>query len=125
MNEVTAERHKAMLWETQPDDGGTDTVRCNLCAHRCLVREGRKGICLVRENVRGNLFTLVYGRAVSANVDPVEKKPLFHFYPGTNAFSIARSIAWCATTKPRPRSPSITAAAAVSLTTPMSGLGLM
>jgi len=50
---------------------------------------GRKGICLVRENVGGELHTLVYGRVISANVDPVEKKPLFHFHPGTGAFSIA------------------------------------
>lgn len=83
------ERHQAVLWEAVADDGRTDSVRCNLCAHRCLVREGRKGICLVRENVDGELFTLVYGRVVSANVDPVEKKPLFHFFPGTGAYSIA------------------------------------
>jgi pyruvate formate lyase activating enzyme len=78
-----------MLWEAVPDDGAKEAVRCNLCAHRCLIREGRKGICLVRENVNGELFTLVYGRVISANVDPVEKKPLFHFYPGSGAFSIA------------------------------------
>jgi pyruvate formate lyase activating enzyme len=83
------ERHAAMLWEAVADEGRTGTVRCNLCAHRCLVREGRKGICLVRENMNGELHTLVYGRVISANVDPVEKKPLFHFYPGTGAFSIA------------------------------------
>jgi pyruvate formate lyase activating enzyme len=83
------ERHAAMLWEVVPDGGAEGAVRCNLCAHRCLIREGRKGICLVRENVNGELFSLVYGRVISANVDPVEKKPLFHFYPGSGAFSIA------------------------------------
>jgi pyruvate formate lyase activating enzyme len=83
------ERHTAMLWETVTDGGAEGAVRCKLCAHRCLIREGRKGICLVRENVNGELFSLVYGRAISANVDPVEKKPLFHFYPGSGAFSIA------------------------------------
>lgn len=64
-------------------------VRCNLCAHRCIIAEGRKGICQVRENRGGVLYTLVYGRTISQHVDPVEKKPLFHFYPGTQAYSIA------------------------------------
>jgi pyruvate formate lyase activating enzyme len=95
-----AERHTAMLWEAMTGDGETGAVRCNLCAHRCLIRAGRKGICLVRENVGGELYTLVYGRVISANVDPVEKKPLFHFYPGSGAFSIATAgcnyrCHWC------------------------------
>jgi len=64
-------------------------VRCNLCAHRCLISEGKKGICQVRQNRQGTLYTLVYGRTISHNVDPVEKKPLYHFYPGTTAYSIA------------------------------------
>jgi len=78
-----------MLWEAATEQDKADAVRCNLCAHRCLIRPGRQGICLVRENVDGALHTLVYGRVVSANVDPIEKKPLFHFYPGSGAFSIA------------------------------------
>ncbi len=64
-------------------------VRCVACAHRCLIRPGRSGICHVRENRDGALVTLVFGRAVAANADPIEKKPLFHFYPGSVAFSIA------------------------------------
>lgn len=64
-------------------------VRCHLCAHRCLIAEGHKGVCLVRENRGGTLYTLVYGLPLSQAVDPVEKKPLFHFYPGSTAFSIA------------------------------------
>jgi pyruvate formate lyase activating enzyme len=64
-------------------------VRCVACAHRCLIRPGRAGICRVRENRDGALVTLVYGRAVAANADPIEKKPLFHAYPGSVAFSIA------------------------------------
>jgi pyruvate formate lyase activating enzyme len=64
-------------------------VRCVACAHRCLVRPGRAGICRVRENHDGALVTLVFGRAVAANADPIEKKPLFHVYPGSVAFSIA------------------------------------
>jgi pyruvate formate lyase activating enzyme len=64
-------------------------VRCNLCAHRCVIAPGRKGVCLVRENQDGTLSTLVYGIPLSQAVDPIEKKPLFHFYPGSTAFSIA------------------------------------
>jgi pyruvate formate lyase activating enzyme len=64
-------------------------VRCDLCAHRCVIAPGRKGVCLVRENRDGMLYTLVYGIPLSQAVDPIEKKPLFHFYPGSTAFSIA------------------------------------
>lgn len=64
-------------------------VRCQLCAHRCLIQEGHRGLCGVRENQEGTLYSLVYGRPISMAVDPVEKKPLFHFYPGSTAFSIA------------------------------------
>ncbi|MEA3365670.1 MAG: AmmeMemoRadiSam system radical SAM enzyme [Candidatus Hydrogenedentes bacterium] len=76
---------EAMLYEKLPDND----VRCNLCAHRCFIADGEKGICLVRENRGGTLYTLVYGRTIARHVDPIEKKPLFHFYPGTTAFSIA------------------------------------
>ncbi len=82
-------RHPAMLWEAVKENGKPDRVRCNLCAHRCLVRPERQGLCLVRENVEGELYTRVYRRVISAHVDPIEKKPLFHFYPGSSAFSIA------------------------------------
>lgn len=64
-------------------------VRCRLCAHSCLIKEGRTGICGVRKNSGGTLFSLVYGKAISAHVDPIEKKPLFHLLPGSLSFSIA------------------------------------
>ncbi len=64
-------------------------VRCYLCNHRCIISPGRRGICGVRENKKGKLYTLVYGRAVSYHVDPIEKKPLYHFLPGTRSYSIA------------------------------------
>jgi pyruvate formate lyase activating enzyme len=76
---------EALLYERLEDH----RVKCNLCAHRCLIAAGRKGICLVRENRDGTLYTLVYGIPLSQAVDPIEKKPLFHFYPGSTAFSIA------------------------------------
>ncbi len=76
---------EAILYQRLP--GGR--VRCNLCAHRCLLLPGRTGICHVRQNREGALYTLVYGRAAAQEIDPVEKKPLFHFYPGSAAYSIA------------------------------------
>ncbi len=65
------------------------SVRCHLCNHRCLIKPGKRGICFVRENQEGTLYSLVYGLATAANIDPIEKKPLFHFQPGTQSFSIA------------------------------------
>jgi len=79
--------HEAMLWHAVED--GSGRVRCDLCAHRCLIAEGRRGICQVRENRGGRLYSLVYGELIAQAVDPIEKKPLFHFLPGSTAFSVA------------------------------------
>jgi len=76
---------EALLYSKQEEQ----QVRCHLCAHRCLIAPGRKGVCLVRENREGVLYSLVYGRPISQAVDPIEKKPLFHVYPGSTSFSIA------------------------------------
>ena len=64
-------------------------VKCNLCNHRCVIKEGRRGLCSVRKNRDGKLLTLVYGKLIARHVDPIEKKPLFHFLPGTLSYSIA------------------------------------
>jgi len=64
-------------------------VQCMLCSHRCVIKPGAKGICGVRENVDGRLFSLVYGKVIARHIDPIEKKPLFHFLPGTLSYSIA------------------------------------
>jgi pyruvate-formate lyase-activating enzyme len=64
-------------------------VRCALCNHHCIIMEGKRGICAVRENRQGRLYSLVYGKSVAAGVDPIEKKPFFHFYPGSKAYSVA------------------------------------
>ncbi len=64
-------------------------VRCFLCAHHCIIKERKRGICFVRENRDGILYSLVYGKIISMNVDPIEKKPLFHFLPTSTSFSIA------------------------------------
>ncbi len=78
-------RHEALFWETLPDN----KVRCVLCPRECEVADVERGYCGVRENQGGRYQTLVYGAVCSANVDPIEKKPLYHYLPGTTAFSIA------------------------------------
>jgi len=64
-------------------------VRCHLCNHQCVIKEGKRGICGVRENRGGRLYSLVYGRSVATGIDPIEKKPFFNFYPGSTAYSIS------------------------------------
>jgi pyruvate formate lyase activating enzyme len=76
---------EAMLWS--PGESGK--VECRLCAHRCVIAPGKRGVCAVRENRGGRLETLVYGEVVAAHVDPIEKKPLYHFFPGSKALSVA------------------------------------
>ena len=76
---------EAYLYERLDDN----QVKCILCSHRCVIKDGRRGICKVRENEAGVLKTLVYGKLIARHVDPIEKKPLFHFLPGTLSYSIA------------------------------------
>jgi pyruvate formate lyase activating enzyme len=64
-------------------------VRCHLCSHQCLIKNGAKGICGVRENQDGTLISLVYGKVIARHIDPIEKKPLFHFLPASRSYSIA------------------------------------
>lgn len=77
--------HPAQFWQAL--DAGK--VRCNLCRFHCVIADGRRGRCGVRENHAGALFTLVYGQSIAENVDPIEKKPLYHFQPGSKSLSIA------------------------------------
>ncbi len=75
-------------------------VRCNLCNHFCTIAENKRGICGVRENREGVLYSISYGRIVATGIDPIEKKPLFNFLPGTEAFSVATAgcnmrCRWC------------------------------
>jgi len=76
---------EAMLWERLPEL----RAGCYLCAHRCVIMPGKRGICAVRENIDGTLMSLVYGKIIARNIDPIEKKPLFHFLPGSKSYSIA------------------------------------
>jgi pyruvate formate lyase activating enzyme len=82
---VALPRHPAVLAFPLADTW----VRCDLCAHHCRIPPGKSGICGVRANHDGELYTLVYGKAITAHVDPMEKKPLYHFLPGSLIFSIA------------------------------------
>lgn len=77
--------HEAMFYKKL----NNQSVQCNLCPHNCHIENNKKGICGVRKNIDGTLFTLVYGKAIAEHADPVEKKPLFHFYPGSQAFSVS------------------------------------
>lgn len=76
---------EAMFYEKLEND----MVHCYLCSHHCKISKGNRGICGVRENINGTLYSLVYGKLIAAAVDPIEKKPLFHFLPGSSAYSIA------------------------------------
>lgn len=73
---------EAMFWRKQEDK-----VECLLCPHRCKISEGKRGICDVRENQNGKLNSMIYGLATSVTPDPIEKKPLYHFFPGTYVLS--------------------------------------
>ncbi|MFO8111680.1 MAG: AmmeMemoRadiSam system radical SAM enzyme [Desulfosalsimonadaceae bacterium] len=75
---------EALLYERIKDN----VVQCGLCNHRCVIKNGRRGKCSVRENNNGILETLVYDKIIARNIDPIEKKPLFHFYPGSLSYSI-------------------------------------
>ena len=77
--------HEAMLYEKQAEN----KVKCCLCARRCLISDQAQGFCLVRKNQGGTLYSLNYGKAVSAGVDPISKKPLSHFNPGSLVMSVA------------------------------------
>jgi len=62
-------------------------VKCNLCARGCIIEEGKTGVCGVRKNIDGKLYSLVYGKVIALAIDPIEKKPLFHFHPGARVLS--------------------------------------
>jgi pyruvate formate lyase activating enzyme len=86
VSEVVPAPRVADLWE--PWRGGP-AVHCRLCAHHCRIEPAERGLCGVRENRDGTLHTLVYGCPIAAAVDPIEKKPLFHFLPGSSTYSVA------------------------------------
>lgn len=76
---------EALLYEKLADS----RVQCALCAHRCKINPGRRGLCGVRENKEGILYSLVFGTLIAEHIDPIEKKPFFHVHPGSRSYSIA------------------------------------
>jgi pyruvate formate lyase activating enzyme len=78
-------KKEAMLYKKGEDK----FVQCYLCAHQCKIANLRFGVCGVRQNIEGTLYSLVYAQAVAAHTDPIEKKPLYHFLPGSTSYSIA------------------------------------
>ena len=82
---VTAEGVKAGGWWHESDDGGK--VLCDLCPRGCSLAEGKRGFCFVRQNLQGQMVTTTYGRSSGFCIDPIEKKPLNHFYPGSSVLS--------------------------------------
>lgn len=77
--------HEALLYKNLEKK----KIQCNACNHRCIISEGKRGICGVRENQEGKLYSLVYGKIIAEHIDPIEKKPLYHFMPGSFSLSIA------------------------------------
>jgi pyruvate formate lyase activating enzyme len=83
--------HGTTIPKTKEPEGHSTIVRCALCAQNCTIQPGERGKCRARMNVDGKLKSLVYGRPVAIHTDPIEKKPFYHFLPGSNAFSLATS----------------------------------
>ncbi len=77
------------LKETMVYDKKKGSVKCGICGQRCELSDGQRGLCKVRKNVNGTLYSLVYGKAIDIALDPIEKKPFFHFAPGSRALSVA------------------------------------
>lgn len=75
---------EAAYWDPR-DDG---KVQCRLCPHHCVIADGKRGLCRVRRNRGGTLYSEIYGQVTSVAMDPIEKKPLYHFHPGTRILSL-------------------------------------
>lgn len=85
---LSKKEKEALFWQVGRA-GRVGGVKCELCARRCFITEGKRGFCMARKNIQNQLFSLNYGKVVAVNVDPIEKKPLYHFHPGTFALSYA------------------------------------
>jgi pyruvate formate lyase activating enzyme len=85
-NDIILNRMKeAYLYQKLPEK----KVQCRTCAHFCVLEPEQWGRCGVRKNIEGKLYALNYGKVVALNIDPIEKKPLYHFLPGTFSLSLA------------------------------------
>ena len=85
MTKETPELHKALFYKPLPEN----FVQCSLCMRACKIANGKTGICGVRKNVEGTLYSLVYGKTLTTSIDPIEKKPLFNFRPGSHCLGIS------------------------------------
>lgn len=77
------QKHKSLFWKKL----GKELVQCHLCPRNCVIKEGNRGNCGARENIEGVLYSMNYGKAAAAGLDPIEKKPLYHFLPGEKTMS--------------------------------------
>ena len=82
---LNSEKKEAMFYEKTKNS----TIKCGLCRQSCIILEGKRGLCGVRISESDKLYTLVYGKAAATGIDPIEKKPLFHFHPGSSTYSIS------------------------------------
>ena len=106
---------EALLWEAKADGA----VRCGLCERRCLIPEGKRGICGTRANMDGRLLTLAYGNLAAAESRPIEIKPFYHFYPGSSAYTYCTwscnlTCVWCQNHQLSRREPDVTSRTFVS-----------
>ena len=85
------ENNKHMVEASLYKKSEGDVVQCAACNHRCVIANGKFGVCNVRKNVGGRLFSLVYAKVIAEHVDPIEKKPLNQFYPGSSILSFGFS----------------------------------
>jgi pyruvate formate lyase activating enzyme len=83
-NDIMKHMKIASFWKNKDNK-----IHCQLCNHYCLISNGNTGICAVRKNIDDKLYSLVYAKVIAVNIDPIEKKPLFHFLPGSLSYSIA------------------------------------
>ena len=79
-------KHEAMFWVKE-----RGKIRCQMCVKGCLIQEGNVGFCLVRRNISGKLYSMNYGKTAAINLDNIERKPLFHFFPGSTTLSVSCS----------------------------------
>lgn len=87
---------ESLLYDKLPNK----SLQCHVCEHHCVIKEGKRGFCGVRENIMGKLLVLNYGKCVAKSIDPIEKKPLYHFLPNTNTYSFSTvgcnmDCKWC------------------------------
>jgi pyruvate formate lyase activating enzyme len=80
---VVRKEKEALFYEKQGDN-----IRCKLCPHSCIIKSGEQGKCNVRRNIEGKLYTINYGEITSIARDPIEKKTLYHFKPGSSVLSV-------------------------------------